>query len=471
MVAERWASSDPRSASRPGYPGWGWAVCVGGLLVFAALAVIRFETWRALTFDLGWYSQALWAIGQGHLTATTSLIGIPPISQAESYVLYPLALLYRVAGQQGILVLQSACLASGVLPLSRFVTRRGIPTYLGVFVVVAYLCYPAVAATNLFDFHPDVVVVPLFFWALQAMEEERWGLYIAMMALAPLVKNDLAAVTIVMALPLLYKRQWGLAALTAGWGGAILVLDLHVVGPHFAHAITNWGEYSYLGKSPHAALITLLEHPLLIWRQVTRARGLQYLAVLLVPLLVWPVIRGLGTGVVWPALSVMGVNLLSVNASNRADPYDYFTVAAVPFLFWAVVEWLPKRVSPRLATAVFVLMTGLSLTTGVTVRRAFLWPANPPVAALNLAATKIPPAAPLYGSDVTLAPLVNRTQVYEVTSPQSLTKPGPYSWLLLTTWDAPWQLPEGSLVHYALSHPTWTVRFHQGNVWLFQARG
>ncbi len=443
----------------------------GGFMLFAVLAIVRFTTWRALTFDLGWYSQALWIIGHGHLTARASLIGVVPLAQAESYVLYPLALLYRVAGVPGILTLQAACLASGVLPLSRFVARRGVPSYLGVFLAVAYLGYPATAGTNLFDFHPDVLVVPIFFWALQAIEEQRWGLYIAMAALAPLVKNDLAAVTIVMALPLLYKRQWGLAALTAGWGGLILVLDLHVVGPHFTRTITDWGEYSYLGGSPHQALLTLFTHPLLIWAKVTRPRGLQYLAVLLIPLLVWPVLRGLGSGVVWPAFSLMGLNLLSVDASSRVDPYFYFTVAAVPFLFWAVAEWLPKRVSPRLATAVFVLVTGLSVTTGVTVRKAFYWPAHPPVAALNLAAAKIPPTAALYGTNVTLPPLVNRTQAYEVSAPQNLAKPLPHAWLLLTTWNAPWQINEGSLVHYALTDPVWTVRFHQGNVWLFQAKG
>ncbi len=471
MAAERWALSNPRAQARAGYPGWAWAVAAVGFTLFAALAIVRFETWRALTFDLGWYSQALWTIGHGHLTAPSSLIGVPPISQAESYVLYPLALLYRVAGAPGILTLQAACLASGILPLSRFVARRGVPSYLGVFLAVSYLCYPAIAGTNLFDFHPDVIVVPLFFWALLAMVEKRWGLYITMMALAPLVKNDLAAVTVMMALPLLYKRQWGLAALTAGWGGIILILDLHVVGPHFVHAITDWGEYSYLGGSPHQALLTLITHPLLIWAKVTRPRGLQYLAVLLVPLLVWPVLRGLGSGVVWPAFALMGLNLLSVDASSRVDPYFYFTVAAVPFLFWAVAEWLPTTVSPRTATAVFVLVTGLSVTTGVTVRKAFYWPANPPVAVLNLAASKIPSTAPLYGTNVTLPPLVNRTQVYEVSSPQGLTKPIPHSWLLLTTWNAPWQIPEGSLVNYALTRPTWIVRFHQGSVWLFQARG
>ena len=189
MVAERWTSSNPPSQAQAGYPGWAWVVASAGFLLFAALAIVRFETWRALTFDLGWYSQALWTIGHGHLTAPSSLIGVPPISQAESYVLYPLSLLYGVAGAPGILTLQAACLASGILPLARFVSRRGVPSYLGVFLAVSYLCYPAIAGTNLFDFHPDVIVVPLFFWALLAMVEKRWGLYITMMALAPLVKT------------------------------------------------------------------------------------------------------------------------------------------------------------------------------------------------------------------------------------------------------------------------------------------
>jgi uncharacterized membrane protein len=461
--------SQKRTPTASGYPYWGWIIAIVGFALYATLAVMRLETWRALTSDMGWYSQALWTISQGHLSQATTLIGMPPIGQAESYVLYPLAVIYRFAGQPGVLVVQAAALASGVLPLARFVQRRGVPVYLSVFLLVAYLCYPAVAGANLFDFHPDVVVIPLFFWALQALEERRWPLYLAMIGLAPLVKNDLAAVTIVMALPLIYRRYWGLAALTAGWGLAILILDLHVVGPHFAHTITDWGEYSYLGSTPHQALFTLLTHPGLLWQRFTRPRALQYLAILLIPLLVWPVVRGLATGVVWPGLAVMGINVLSVSASDRIDPYAYFSVAAAPFLFWAVAQWFPTRVSPRVATATFALVTVLSVTTGVVARKAFYWPSNPPIAALDHAAHVIPAAAPLYGSQTTLPLLSDRRLLYKVTKVSGLRKPVPGAWLLLSTWDAPWQAPEGNLVRYALRHGSWTLRYHQGSVWLFEA--
>ena len=457
-----------KTSEASGYPYWGWIIAILGLTLYAALAVTRLETWRALTNDMGWYSQALWTISHGHWTAPATLAGRSPIGQAESYALYPLAGIYRLAGQPGILVVQAAALASGVLPLTRLVQRRGVPAYLGVFLVVAYLCYPAVVGTDLFDFHPDVLVVPLFFWALQALEEKRWPLYLTMMGLAPLVKNELAAVTIVMAIPLVYRRYWGWAALTAGWATAILILDFHVVGPYFEHYIADWGQYGYLGSTPHQALTTVLTHPVLVWRQLTRARALEYLAVLLIPLLVWPVVTGVATGAVWPGLAVLGINILS-NHSERIDPYGYFSVAAAPFLFWTAAQWLPKHVSPRVATATFALVTTLSVATGVVARKAFYWPANPPIVALDRAAKIIPATAPLYGSQTTLPLLVNRTLAFRATPIRVLVKPVPGAWLLLSTWDAPWQQPEGKLVRYALTHAPWTLRFHQGSVWLFEA--
>lgn len=111
-----------KTSEASGYPYWGWIIAILGLMLYAALAVTRLETWRALTNDMGWYSQALWTISHGHWTAPATLAGRSPIGQAESYALYPLAGIYRLAGQPGILVVQAAALASGVLPLVLWLT-------------------------------------------------------------------------------------------------------------------------------------------------------------------------------------------------------------------------------------------------------------------------------------------------------------------------------------------------------------
>lgn len=450
---------------------WVWFMI--GSLLYSGLALIRLSTWRATVYDLGWYSQALWLIGHGHYLAPASMTGGPPLAQAESFILIPLSWIYRFSGQPGILVTQSLALASSVLPLGLMVQSRGLPRYWISLLALVYLTYPPILGSAVFDFHPDTFAVPIFFWALWAMQGGHWRTYAFMMLLAPLVKNYAAAITIVMALVPLYKKEWRWAIATTAWGSLVLFLDLHVVGHLFGKHLADWsGYYGYLGTTPSQALIALVRHPGVLFRQLFRPSHWPYYIVLLWPLgLVLP-FYGLWTGTLWPALADITLNMLSLTPHHvyLSNPYNYSSDFAVAFLMVSTMQALPKRPHPRLHLALVGFLVFSSVFVGASAMHARLWPGHPPVAGFTAAAAHVPRNAPLYGEDITLARFPNRLRYYPVgkLAPQH---PAAGAYLLLTTWRnvnglTPAQIHR--LLMSAQRNPAWHTVVHEDHVWLFE---
>ena len=257
-----------------------------------------------------------------------------------------------------------------------------------------------------------------------------------MVFLAPLVKNYAAAITIVMALVPLYHKEWRWALATAVWGGLVLFLDLHVVGHLFGQHLADWSSYyGYLGSTPSQALMALVQHPRVLFHQLFWSSHWPYYIVLLWPLgLVLP-FYGLWTGTLWPALADITLNMLSLTPHHTylSNPYNYSSDFAVAFLIVSAMQALPKRPRPRLHVALVSFLVFSSVLVEGSAMHSRLWPADPPVAGFTAEASHVPPRAPLYGEDITLARFPNRWRYYSVgkSVPQHPTA-GTY--LLLTTW-------------------------------------
>lgn len=230
---------------------------IGSAVTLSVFSVLRYDTWRATGFDMGWYEQSLWLIGHGKLWTMSTLASTIPVKQAAALILYPLGYIYDMSGPRGILVLQAFVLTSGVVPLYAYARERRLSPFLRGTIPVLYLVSPPIIGLTLFDFHPDAMAVAAFTWALWAIAVRRWTLYALCLAVGVLSKNSTAAVAVLLTWPLLVKRQWLWAALTFVVSFSVLMFDFFWLGEHLSHGIYGWENYSYLGKSPFAALGTL----------------------------------------------------------------------------------------------------------------------------------------------------------------------------------------------------------------------
>ncbi len=139
---------------------------IAASLLFLVLAALALAKARSLegTIDLSIYNQAAWLIREGREPLITIGSDGPTnlLAHQAAFLFYPmLAITYVVPIVPALLMLQSAALALGVVPLWR-VSRRFVNLRVGAATVLlaVYALYPTLHNLNLDGFHPEVVAVP-----------------------------------------------------------------------------------------------------------------------------------------------------------------------------------------------------------------------------------------------------------------------------------------------------------------------
>jgi uncharacterized membrane protein len=314
------------------------------LLCMAASAVslficstLRHHLLRSGAFDLGFFDQAVYLISQGK-TPISSLHGFHVIADHGSVILYPLALLYFIwADPQMLLIAQALALSAGAWPVYRLGRHAGLSDRLSLGVAGAYLMFPLVLTSNLFDFHPDVFIVPALLFAVLAAREDRKILFIISIVVALLCKEVMGLTVAAMGVWLLLferRRFYGVVATVAGL--AWFVFAVKVLIPYFGdgRSPSGVGYYSYLGGSLGEIIANFIAHPGLWMAKIFSRDAAKYILLLVVPA-AW----GLHYRTLAPLLAAVPavmLNILSENASQRS-PFFQYSLPVVPFMFVALI--------------------------------------------------------------------------------------------------------------------------------------
>lgn len=289
-------------------------------------------------FDLGIFDQGIYLISQG-LPPISTTLGFHMLGDHAAFILYPLALFYRlIPGVGWLFIIQGFCLALGALPLYRLARREGLSPQWSKAIATSYLLYPAVFNIALFDFHPETIALPALIWALWAGLERRHVQLVVGIALVLSCKAVLSLTVVLLGVYLLFNRRWvGSAVMLAGgaWYGftAYYLIPLLTGRPPAA-----LGRYGYLGQSLSEITWNVLTHPSLLLTHALQPTSLFYLLGLVVPVLLGLHWRKLGAVV--PALPMLAMNLLSTEDSQR-DLVHQYSLSIVPFILF----WLLRSVS------------------------------------------------------------------------------------------------------------------------------
>ncbi|MCB2224163.1 MAG: DUF2079 domain-containing protein [Actinobacteria bacterium] len=222
---------------------WGWAMAA----VVAAYA--WYFTWLSLdlhhglgtsTFDYGLYDQGVWLLSRFKAPFVT-LMGRNLFGDHTSFILVFLVPLYWVMPGAGVLLgTQSLAAALGAVPVYLLARARLGSGAVAVLLGSLFLLHPALQWTNLEDFHPDTYLVPLVGFAVWAALERRWRTYAVCVALALLVKEDVALVTVPLGLWVAWRRDRTIGLVTVGasiaWG---LFAMLAVIGGLSGRLVPN----------------------------------------------------------------------------------------------------------------------------------------------------------------------------------------------------------------------------------------
>ena len=318
-----------------------WGISLSTLILFICSS-LRHELFQSTAYDLGIFDQAIYLISQAQ-PPISSYLGFHILGDHAALIFYPLALLYKIYPTvYWLFAIQSIALAIGALPTWYLALQAGLEESQAIAMVYVYLLYPLLFNVNLFDFHPEVLVVPALLTAvLTARKRQLWWFCLNIFLVLG-CKEVLSLTIAAMGVWLLFvekRRLYGTIAFISGiiW---FLIATKGIIpffGTEAASIERQLGKYSYLGSSFIEVSKTLLFRPTIILENLFSLDNLQYLVLLLLPVIWGFSFQGLKHLIaVVPCLSL---NLLA-DFSLQKDLLHQYSIPIVPFLIVSVISTL-----------------------------------------------------------------------------------------------------------------------------------
>lgn len=298
--------------------------------VYAYLTVRQYRRFHVTAFDFAIFDQGLWLLGALE-TPLVTVRGLHLFADHSSYVLVPLAFVYRLWPKaEALIVLTVALLALGG-PLSFWVSRRaGASRLLASVVGLGYLLTPAVAWNARDGFHPEIVVLPLVIAAFGLLLRDRDGWAIAAVLVALTAKEDVALLVVPFGLWAAWqlgKRRTGLVIAALGLGA--MALNFFVLLPHFSPTgdLLYSDRYAALGEGPVAVAFGLLTRPGVLLAAIADPWRIGYVAAVVLPM----PLSLLAPRALLIAVPTILANILSAHVYQYDIRYHYtlYIVAAV----------------------------------------------------------------------------------------------------------------------------------------------
>lgn len=170
------------------------AMVVAWTLYFSLRSIDIHRGLGTSSYDLGLYDQGVWLLSQGKAPFVT-LMGRNLMGDHASFVLFLVVPFYWIwPSVSTLLVIQSLVIALGALPVFLLARTRLESESLALVMAGCFLLHPAVAWTNLENYHPDSFLAFFVGMAIFAALERRWRLYTVFVVLSLMVKEDVILV-------------------------------------------------------------------------------------------------------------------------------------------------------------------------------------------------------------------------------------------------------------------------------------
>lgn len=311
---------------------------ISALLLFACSS-IRHTLYQSGVLDLGIYDQVVYLISQGQ-PPISSFLGFHHMGNHAAWAVYPLALLYKIyPSAYWLLAVQAVSLALGAVPTYYLALQAGLKESQAVAMAAVYLLYPLIFNVNLFEFHPEVMAIPVFLGVVLAARLGKIGWFCLGTIFILGCKAVLSLTVTAMGFWLLVferRRFYGTFALIAGISWFLIASQ--VIIPFFSNSeVAAVSRYSYLGDSVIAIASNLLLKPNIVLERVFSFKTLEYLALLVAPL-IWGLTPKHLTPLV-SAIPALVLNILSDKPAQR-DLIHQYSLPILPFLIVAVIASL-----------------------------------------------------------------------------------------------------------------------------------
>ena len=130
-------------------------------LCFSGSLWLRHAWFQTSSWDLGIFDQATYLISKG-LPPNSSLLDFHILGDHGSFVLYPIGWLSIIFPSVKLLfVLQGLALSLTIFPLAKLAQKNNLSKKFTITSLFVFLLYPVIFNVAIFDFHPEVLAVPL----------------------------------------------------------------------------------------------------------------------------------------------------------------------------------------------------------------------------------------------------------------------------------------------------------------------
>ena len=378
-------------------------------------------------YDFALYDQGLWLISRGD-TPFVTLMGRNLFGDHSSFILLLLVPFYWVISSTSLLfVVQSIAIALGALPVYYFSKSCMRSEGLGALMAVLYLVHPAIGWTNLENFHPDSMLGVLVATAIWAAHSKRWRWYWAAVALALLVKEDVAFVLVPLGVwvAVYQHRRFGLITSLVSLA-TMAVMFLVVMRGLTGVTFRNSWRVPFGGIGGFFA--TLVPKPLVFARYIASEER---------PMYVWQMLSPMAFVFAYrPGLALVGVVMLASNVVStfwyQHHIHYHYSLIIVPCIVMGSA-WALGKMSRNVMNASVVLVATASFLT------AFLWSPLPlslsttqhwtaqsaPVVAAREALEFVPGDVSVAAYHSVSAHLARRVEIYSFPNPFQRSLYGP----------------------------------------------
>lgn len=312
-----------------------WMVGVSASILFACSS-LRHALFQSTALDLAVFDQWIY-LASIDVSPISSLLGFHLVGDHAAFILYAVALLYKIIPNvHWLFAIQAIALSAGALPIYALSLQTGLSPIYTRAVAFSYLLYPALFNSNFYtDFRPEAIAVPALLWAMWAGLAGKTRQLIAAVVLILSCKEILSLTVIALGIWLWLVARKRLY----GWGCAIAGIVWFAATVGYLVPMLRKGEaggvvfYASLGNSPSEILSNILTNPSLILSKFFLSETIFYYLLLLLPVIIglhWQQIM-----TILPALPMLLLNILSDYSAQR-DLIHHYSLPIFPF----IIVWL-----------------------------------------------------------------------------------------------------------------------------------
>jgi uncharacterized membrane protein len=311
-----------------------YAVCLayGGLLFLAsALRHRMFGTAYDLSVNMNMLYNAAHGAGFASTLEPAASHLLNMHLNLLEYLLVPVCAVFR--GPDVLFFAQVAAAILGAIPVYLLARDMCPERWQHILCVIIYLLYPRLRDTIAYDFHPDIMSLPLILFALYSFRRDRLFPFVACLLAGSLNKESLWLVTAFFGVFLVFQRRH--PALRWRWTGVFLA----VVGPTvfwlyrgvYMKSLPQ-GDfqihfYAWMGGSLGEALSNMLKHPGRFAATILSAGRWRYVRQVFAPLGFLPM---LAPSWLWMTIPTWGYIL--AREPFLFNVHEHHPIEMVPFL-------------------------------------------------------------------------------------------------------------------------------------------